>query len=43
VVVKRYLYASDYADETSLEAAVQDMLKQCASVYLMACQEWGGK
>lgn len=43
VVVKRYLRASDYTDEASLEAAVQEMLKQCASTYLMACQEWGEK
>ncbi len=43
VVVKRYLYASDYADEASLEAAVQETLRECAKVYLTACQEWGGK
>ena len=39
VVVKRYLTASDYQDDASLEAAIQEMLKQCASIYLMSCKE----
>jgi hypothetical protein len=43
LVVKRYLRASDYADEVSLEAAIQEMLRECARIYLTACQEWGGK
>jgi hypothetical protein len=43
VVVKRYLTASDYQDDASLEAAIQEMLKQCASIYLMSCKEWNGK
>jgi len=42
IVVKRYLNASDYADEASLEAAIQEMLRECARIYLTACQEWGG-
>lgn len=42
LVVKRYLRASDYVDEASLEAAVQETLRECARVYLTACQEWGG-
>lgn len=41
VVVKRYLYSHNYADETSLEAALQETLKECARVYLMCCREWG--
>ena len=43
LVVKRHLDADDYADEASLEAAVQEMLRECARLYLTACQEWGGK
>lgn len=43
VVVKRYLYPSDYADEASLEAVVQETMRECAKVYLTACQEWGGR
>jgi len=43
VVVKRYLTASDYQDDASLEAAVQEMLKQFAGIYLMSCKEWNGK
>ncbi|MBT9174133.1 MAG: hypothetical protein DDT21_02544 [Syntrophomonadaceae bacterium] len=42
LVVKRYLYASDYADDSSLEAVVQETLRECARVYLTVCQEWGG-
>ena len=43
VVVKRYLTTSDYQDDASLEAAIQEMLKQCAGTYLMSCKEWNGK
>ena len=43
VVVKRYLTAFDYQDDASLEAAVQEMLKQFAGIYLMSCKEWNGK
>lgn len=42
VVVKRYLTASDYQDDASLDTAIQEMLKQCAGIYLMSCKEWGG-
>ena len=41
VVVKRYLSPSDYADDASLEAVIQEMLRECARIYLTACQEWG--
>jgi hypothetical protein len=40
VVVKRYLYENDYQDEVLLKAAVEEMLKQCAGIYLMSCEEW---
>lgn len=43
VVVKRYLTESDYQDDASLDATIQEMLKQCASIYLLSCKEWGGK
>jgi hypothetical protein len=43
VVVKRYLNSSDYQDDASLEAAIQEMLKQFAGIYLMSCKEWNGK
>jgi len=43
LVVKRYLYPSDYSDEASFEAAVQETQRECARVYLTACQEWCGK
>lgn len=40
IVVKRYLDASDYQDEVTLAAAVEEMLKECARIYLTACREW---
>jgi hypothetical protein len=40
LVVKRYLTEDDYADDASLEAVIQEMLRECARVYLTACQEW---
>ena|SRR4030042_4602721 len=42
VVVKKYLYSHNYADEASLETALQETLKECARVYLMCCKELGG-
>lgn len=43
VVVKRYLTSSDYQDDASLDAAIQEMLRECARIYLTACQGWGGR
>jgi hypothetical protein len=43
VVVKRYLQPSDYADDASLEAVIQEMLRECARIYLLYCQEWESK
>jgi hypothetical protein len=42
VVVKRYLTEDDYSDDAALEAAVREMLRECARIYLTACQEWTG-
>jgi hypothetical protein len=41
VVVKRYLTEDDYFNDAALEAVIQEMLRECARVYLTACQEWG--
>lgn len=40
IVVKRYLNSRDYADEATLETALEETLKEYARVYLLHCQEW---
>jgi hypothetical protein len=42
VVVKRFLTSSDYQDEDSLNAVIEETLKHFAGVYLMSCKEWEG-